>query len=1010
MGADYTQEEIRGAIDTALPQTSQPDRSSGVFPNEAELEKIKASVVDTLVTDPDSVLYLVQLASGLTITKIDELVENLDKLTDILSRTKYKKRASLDSDSVSEAEAHLRSLSTETSTSAMARRLTLVDTSLEKVATGLVGKDSSPHISESAKDMAIPFGRVLVLFPEVVDLQGQITEIHTEATSTSLVSKSLNSQASRGGQILSDVKANSLVAPDATARASALRLLAVKSLLSKKAKVKDPLEPKVTDTFTATGKSTKAKITGTKSAPFNLVPGVTDALGLAANDTANATWDTPESTRPVLKSPEQPPFTASLGATALVESGAGPFTIIRTSASMEVRTENKRVVSCTTDVQAAGVLPGDVIDNTTMGKARVLGVAGFTLFVDADLTVGSATKEIYKDNRLQVEVNGQGLQIVEYPVKDIATTITAANIVSNMPKLPGALYSENVGALKIETRVDIDSSSIGNPTTITTDWDHALDTGDKVLVTGHVGSTPSLQGIHTVTKITDDTFTIPVNVTVGGTGGEFYFRSGSAHLAVHNNGFAKALATWGPLSSDGNDGNNQVNLTVNETTVNADITGVNLTAASVAALLNSASALLDCAAVSGNLEVRTADYGDDQYIKILAGDANTDLGLVEGIEQRGTDVSIPQIRDSAPTGVSVDNDYTHFVGPISLPISSDTIDFGSTPPAGLAYGDRVEIELSGGRRAYHVNTVIMQDITLQESIADGTYTVTIFRDLLTLESTDETTASALKISTSSPATSTATATALGLSTTEARGKVSTIKASTKDLSDLDGSPVRKKDTVSATSPVSSVTSLEGTDTIVLDAEITNNFSASGDIDALGEKTYQTLIDGIASWRAEYASGTFAQGLEKAFSRKVREAISGPASGLALSAIADLKTLATSLKSYLAVYSANSVESVDSALVAMKSRKLNRARDLLEAGKLDDLLSLVSAQASYQGKALHSVASAATEFKYPSGFDPDDYIMEPKTGFETTPSDFSDRNQEPENARPADHDIDFEEIY
>ncbi len=63
------------------------------------------------------------------------------------------------------------------------------------------------------------------------------------------------------------------------------------------------------------------------------------------------------------------------------------------------------------------------------------------------------------------------------------------------------------------------SSSVANPTVITTDAPHNLLTGAEVEISGHSGSTPALDGNYTVTRIDDTTFTIPVNVTVGGTGG-----------------------------------------------------------------------------------------------------------------------------------------------------------------------------------------------------------------------------------------------------------------------------------------------------------------------------------------------------------------------------------------------------------------------------------------------------------------------------------------------------------
>jgi hypothetical protein len=67
--------------------------------------------------------------------------------------------------------------------------------------------------------------------------------------------------------------------------------------------------------------------------------------------------------------------------------------------------------------------------------------------------------------------------------------------------------------------VPITSSSVANPSVITTTVPHGLTDGQKVLIAGHSGSTPDINGEHVATVTSTTTFTIPVNVTVGGTGG-----------------------------------------------------------------------------------------------------------------------------------------------------------------------------------------------------------------------------------------------------------------------------------------------------------------------------------------------------------------------------------------------------------------------------------------------------------------------------------------------------------
>lgn len=86
---------------------------------------------------------------------------------------------------------------------------------------------------------------------------------------------------------------------------------------------------------------------------------------------------------------------------------------------------------------------------------------------------------------------------------------------------PGNTEATSVDYSTQGPAVSITSSSVANPTTITCPVAHGLTTGNIIVISGHTGSTPSINGQHTVTVTGTNTFTIPVNVTVGGTGGQF---------------------------------------------------------------------------------------------------------------------------------------------------------------------------------------------------------------------------------------------------------------------------------------------------------------------------------------------------------------------------------------------------------------------------------------------------------------------------------------------------------
>ena len=69
-----------------------------------------------------------------------------------------------------------------------------------------------------------------------------------------------------------------------------------------------------------------------------------------------------------------------------------------------------------------------------------------------------------------------------------------------------------------QTATAITAASVANPTVITAAG-HGITDQDTVVIAGDTTATPAINGTHTATVLTADTFTIPVNVTVAGTDG-----------------------------------------------------------------------------------------------------------------------------------------------------------------------------------------------------------------------------------------------------------------------------------------------------------------------------------------------------------------------------------------------------------------------------------------------------------------------------------------------------------
>jgi len=67
--------------------------------------------------------------------------------------------------------------------------------------------------------------------------------------------------------------------------------------------------------------------------------------------------------------------------------------------------------------------------------------------------------------------------------------------------------------------VAVTSSSAAAASLITTGAPHGLSTGDSVTISGHTGSTPAITGPYVITVVSPTTFTIPLTVSVAGTGG-----------------------------------------------------------------------------------------------------------------------------------------------------------------------------------------------------------------------------------------------------------------------------------------------------------------------------------------------------------------------------------------------------------------------------------------------------------------------------------------------------------
>ncbi len=149
-------------------------------------------------------------------------------------------------------------------------------------------------------------------------------------------------------------------------------------------------------------------------------------------------------------------------------------------------------------------------------------------------TVATNTFKVDVSSTPGVNIDQTAINLVEIVNTSTSNTALYAYYLSALDDLPGQLLFEERllgGDAFIATSTDgssfspaitdqipITSISIANPTVVTTLTAHGLTTGNQITLY-QTNSTPTVNGIHTVTVVSPTTFSIPVNVTGAGSAG-----------------------------------------------------------------------------------------------------------------------------------------------------------------------------------------------------------------------------------------------------------------------------------------------------------------------------------------------------------------------------------------------------------------------------------------------------------------------------------------------------------
>jgi len=147
-----------------------------------------------------------------------------------------------------------------------------------------------------------------------------------------------------------------------------------------------------------------------------------------------------------------------------------------------------------TTAEAHGIADGQTV--------RIAGHTGSTPAVDGDHVATVLTTTTFTVP-VNVSVGGSGGTVIQYNSADWDTEADPIDYTADINQHP----------------IPITSSSVAAASVITTPEPHGFTSTQTVLVAGHTGSTPTINGERVVTVLTTTTFTIPVNVSVGGTGG-----------------------------------------------------------------------------------------------------------------------------------------------------------------------------------------------------------------------------------------------------------------------------------------------------------------------------------------------------------------------------------------------------------------------------------------------------------------------------------------------------------
>lgn len=177
---------------------------------------------------------------------------------------------------------------------------------------------------------------------------------------------------------------------------------------------------------------------------------------------------------------------------------------------------------------------GPGVNDYTIVRDMLMGVNYYPIWADANGVLKSRervapssepTAVLYRDTAEPMMVSGETDYVTKKDIKPANRCVVIIDDPRNADY--GYVQRENAdenfpnstGSLTYGLESTISGTVAASAYVITTLEAHDLQTDVTVLIKDHSGSTPDINGSHIITKVSDTAFSIPVAVTVAGTGG-----------------------------------------------------------------------------------------------------------------------------------------------------------------------------------------------------------------------------------------------------------------------------------------------------------------------------------------------------------------------------------------------------------------------------------------------------------------------------------------------------------